>query len=496
MSEQLAPVLMIQGTRSSVGKSLIVTALCRIFARRGVRVAPFKAQNMALNSFATPHGDEIGRAQAVQAEAAGIAPHVDMNPVLLKPEGAGRIHVVLDGRPHTHLQAGTVYALKHELWPHVTAALDRLRARYDLVIAEGAGSPAEINLKAGDIVNMQVAQYADAPVLIVGDIERGGVFASLVGTMVLLEPAERALVRGFIINKFRGDTRLLGDGLEMLRERAYDIPTLGVVPFLPDLRIAAEDSVTLEQSGSTPTRGIEITIIRLPHISNFDEFDALAAETGVSVRYVDRATDISTPAAVVLPGSKATIADLHWLRQRGLAEHIRQLEAAGTPVVGICGGYQMLGERLIDEHGVESAERECAGLGLLPVVTRFATDKATHQVRVQTSPGSPFPTLTDLVGYEIHMGRSDGGRPVFQLVRSDGTRRADGAWREKVWGTYVHGLFDNRSFRRAWLRSLGWTSTAAGPDAGWRDAEYDRLADHVDAHLDVDTIDKLLFGTV
>lgn len=496
MSAHSAPVLMIQGTHSNAGKSLLVTALCRIFARHGIHVAPFKAQNMALNSFVTPEGHEIGRAQAVQAEAAGIDSHVDMNPILLKPEGDGRSQVVLDGRPYTHLQAGNFYTLKHELWPHVTAALDRLRHRYDLVIAEGAGSPAEINLKAGDIVNMRVAQYADAPVLIVGDIDRGGVFASLVGTMVLLAPAERALVKGFIINKFRGDIRLLGDGLEMLRERAYDTPTLGVVPFLPDLRIAAEDSVALEQTTSVAGDAVEIAVIRLPRISNFDDFDPLAAEAGVTVRYVDRTAQLHRPAAIILPGSKATMADLHWLRERGLAQRICALADAGTPVVGICGGYQMLGERLIDRVGVESDVEESDGLGLLPVTTRFAAEKATYQVTARVQAGVPLPALTELVGYEIHMGHSEpaeGIPPLFELERADGIRVVDGVWRGAIWGTYVHGLFDNCSFRRAWLRSLGWTGDdAAGPDTDWREAEYDRLADHVEQHVDVDTIRALV----
>nr|WP_290668376.1 cobyric acid synthase [Ardenticatena sp.] len=493
----LAPVLMIQGTHSNAGKSLMVTALCRIFARRGLRVAPFKAQNMALNSFVTPEGAEIGRAQAVQAEAAGIAPHVDMNPILIKPEGDGVSQLVLNGRPYTRLHAGNFYALKAELWPHVTAALDRLRARFDLVIAEGAGSPAEINLKAGDIVNMRVARYANAPVLLVGDIDRGGVFAALVGTMVLLEPEERALVKGFIINKFRGDLRLLGDGLEMLRERAFGVPTLGVVPFLPNLRIADEDSVALETRRITGEGDIEIVVVQLPRISNFDDFDALAAEPGVRVRFIQHADEIGSPHALILPGSKATIADVQWLYETGIATRVQALAADGIPVVGICGGYQMLGQWLEDTDGVEApAGTRVAGLGLLPTETRFAREKATFQVRISGCQGTLFEGIHNAHGYEIHMGRTQSARPLFRLKRSSsGEEVLDGAVHGHVWGTYVHGLFDNVHVRQRWLRTLGWRAQGKSPAADWREYEYDRLADHVAAHVDIEAIARLVKQT-
>lgn len=490
----LAPVLMIQGTHSNAGKSLMVTALCRIFARRGVRVAPFKAQNMALNSFVTPEGAEIGRAQAVQAEAAGVAPHVDMNPILIKPEGDGVSQLVLNGRPYARLHAGNFYALKAELWPHVTAALDRLRARFDLVIAEGAGSPVEINLKAGDIVNMRVARYANAPVLLVGDIDRGGVFAALVGTMVLLEPEERALVKGFIINKFRGDMRLLGDGLEMLRERAFGVPTLGVVPFLPGLRIADEDSVTLMSRKVMGEGPVEIVVVQLPRMSNFDDFDALAAEPGVRVRFVQRADEMGRPAAVILPGSKATIADLHWLRETGLAARVQMLAAEGVPVVGICGGYQMLGQWLEDPKGVEApAGTRVAGLGLLPTTTVFARSKATFQVQVDGCDNTLFANVRGARGYEIHMGRTESPAPLFRLRRKGtGETVLDGAHQGVVWGTYVHGLFDNAAMRRTWLQSLGWQPEETGLADDWREREYDRLADHVAAHVDIEAIARLV----
>lgn len=495
-----AKTLMIMGTHSNAGKSILVTALCRIFARQGYRVAPFKAQNMALNAGVTPEGHEIGRATVAQAEAAGRPPHVDMNPVLLKPEGQGRSQVVLNGRHHTHIEAGNWLSLKQFLWEHVTAALDRLRRRVDLVIIEGAGSPAEINLKAGDIVNMRVARHAQAPVLLVGDIDRGGVFAALVGTMVLLEPEERALVKGFVINKFRGDISLLGDGLHLLQQRAFGVPTLGVIPHLPDIGIAAEDSVALEgREHKAGAAGVDIVVIRLPCISNFDDFDPLAGEPGVTVRYVSRLDALGHPAAIILPGSKMTLADLAWLNETGLAERLVSLARSGTPTVGICGGYQILGHSLIDPAGVEASPgAAAAGLGLLPLATTFAGDKRTVQVQatLQTETG-PFAPLrgSPIQGYEIHMGRSrpvnGADAPPLCLIGRD--RHADGLVSNggKIWGTYLHGIFDNDILRHAWLRSLGWQGAGQRFD---REQAYNRLADHVQAHLDMDAVAKTIFG--
>lgn len=510
-----AKTIMIMGTHSNAGKSILVTALCRIFAQQGYRVAPFKAQNMALNAGVTPDGHEIGRATIVQAEAAGIPPHVDMNPILLKPEGNHRSQVVLNGRAHTHIEAGNWLDLKQFLWPHVTTALDRLRSRNDLVIIEGAGSPAEINLKAGDIVNMRVAQYAQSPVLLVGDIDRGGVFAALVGTMVLLEPDERALVKGFIINKFRGDIGLLGDGLQMLQTRAFNTPTLGVIPYLPAIGIAAEDSVTLDEprlrSGEPQTgpqgqeqpeaaSPVDIAVMRLPRLANFDDFDPLAAEAGVQVRFVERLEDLGRPAAIILPGSKMTLADLGWLRETGLANRIIALADQGTAVVGICGGYQMLGQTLADPDGVEAEPGACsAGLGLLPIQTTFAGDKHTVQVRaILQAPYGPFAALrgTLIHGYEIHMGRSEPiGATLAALCRighpttghSDGVLNSTG----HIWGTYLHGIFDNDALRHAWLHSLGWHGTGHSFD---RHLAYHRLADHVQTHLDMPAIERIIWG--
>ena len=485
---------MIVGTHSNAGKSLVVTALCRIFAQDGWRVAPFKAQNMALNAYVTRSGHEIGRAQVSQAEAAGIEPHVDMNPILLKPEGNSTSQIVLNGRPYACLVAGNFYQRKAELWPHVTSALDRLRAKYDLVIIEGAGSPAEINLKAGDIVNMRVAQYANAPTLLVGDIDRGGVFAALVGTMVLLEPDERALIQAFIINKFRGDISLLGDGLQMLKERAFGTPTLGVIPFLKDLRIADEDGVALDDAQTTVTEGaqLDIAVMRVPRTSNFDDFDALAAEPGVSVRWVSRLDQWGRPDVVILPGTKTTLSDLTWLRECGLAERIVDHAANGGVIIGICGGLQMLGKHISDPDGAEApAGSEADGLGLLPIETVFLAGKETYQTIADVTTG-PF-AGERVRGYEIHAGLTTGGTPLLHLLQrgTETVNQPDGAISEdgRVWGCYLHAIFDNAAFRRSWLRSLGWQAPDnAGHDVGWREAEYDRLADHVRTHLDMDLL--------
>ena len=387
----MAQAIMILGTHSNAGKSLLTTAFCRILARRGVRVAPFKAQNMSNNAGVTLQGGEMGRAQIVQAEAAGILPHTDMNPVLLKPEGDRRSQVILNGKVYGKIDAHNWFDLKKLLWEQVVAAYDRLAARYDVIVMEGAGSPAEINLKAGDMVNLRMARHADAPCLLVGDIDRGGVFAALAGTMLLLEPEERAQIVGFLINKFRGDPTLLGNATTMLQERAFGVPTLGIIPYIPDLRVANEDAVWLddvaqmgERGGSAANASVEIAIIHLPHIANFDEFDGLAAEPGVRLRYVRQAEEFGRPDAVILPGTKATLADLAWLRAHGLEQAIQQAARRGVAVVGICGGYQMLGQSLSDPLGVEGpAGTRVEGLGLLPVITEFALTKQTYQARLQ-----------------------------------------------------------------------------------------------------------------
>lgn len=452
---------MVQGTSSSVGKSLLTAGLCRLFARRGVKVAPFKAQNMSNNAAVCADGAEIGRAQALQAIAAGIAPTADMNPVLLKPEADSRSQVVILGRVWQTLPARNYFERKQFLWSHVTAALDRLRAVHDLVVIEGAGSPVELNLKANDIANMAVARYARAPVLLVGDIDRGGVFAQLLGTLELLPPEERALVRGLIVNKFRGDPTLFADGIRILEERG-GVPALGVVPFLPNLGLPDEDAVAIEGESTPPPRGdIDIAVVRLPRIANFDDFDPLRVEPGVRVRYVDSPSQLGRPNAVILPGTKSTMADLQWLRERGLVEAIVRFAEEGIAVVGICGGYQMLGRMIHDPDRTESDVCEAPGLGLLPIETTFSAHKATHPVRARMIDGPGWMTGltgTQLEGYEIHMGQTMTDTPWGEIVARgaatcrvpDGAVSADG----RVWGCYLHGLFANDAFRRAWLTSL------------------------------------------
>jgi adenosylcobyric acid synthase len=499
---QLARTLMIQGTASSVGKSLLVTGLCRLLARQGVRVAPFKSQNMALNAAVTPDGGEIGRAQMMQAEAAGARAHVDMNPILLKPEGPARSQVVVLGKPIGSMAAMEYHQRKPELRGVVAESLARLRASHDVVVIEGAGSPAEINLHDRDLVNMYVAGIADAPVWIVGDIDRGGVFAAFVGTLALLEPHERARVAGFVINKFRGDPALLTSGLTMLHERS-GVPCVGVVPHLPRLRLADEDSLALDDRAAhvrAAADELDVVVVRLPRISNHDDVAPLEHEAGMVVRFVERAEDVAAADLVILPGSKSTVADLTWLRQSGLSEAIVARAVRGQPVLGICGGCQMLGHAVLDPEGVESSSRFTAGLGLLPLTTRFAARKTTAQVRARAASASflAAPEDGELEGYEIHMGEvshvDEGGappRPAFTLLARNGVpaQVADGAASPSghVVGTLVHGLFENASVRTrlgAYLRAR--RGLAAGP-AGrtWsRSDEYDRLADALEQHLE------------
>jgi len=497
-------VIMVQGTASHAGKSVLVTALCRIFKNDGFTVVPFKAQNMSLNSYVTPDGGEIGRAQAVQAEAAGVACSVEMNPILLKPEADSRSQVVVLGRPQMSTTAADYYRLKTELWPVVTEALSKLRSRYEVVVVEGAGSPAEINLAQGDIVNMRVARYSRAPVLLIGDIDRGGVFASLLGTLWLLKKRDLSLIKALVINKFRGDRTLLEPGLKFLEKKA-GIPVAGVIPYFRDIHIAQEDSVTLEQL--KPRQGsaqVDIAVIRLPHISNFDDFDPLDRENGVSVRYVNSIKELDHPDLVILPGSKTTVADLNWLNSSGLARRISELYRQGVFVIGICGGYQMLGEYINDPDHVESGVGQSRGLGLLPITTAFLPGKETHQVKgsvvadcglLAEAQGASFE------GYEIHMGRTESGEgsAAFRLgERStkpcdalDGCLDMSG----RVLGTYIHGLFHNQELRRGILRHiagakgepLSFTGGFTGDDRQ-RDAEYDKLAKVVRDSLDMDLI--------
>lgn len=488
---QRAKALMILGTHSNAGKSLMATAFCRILARRGVNVAPFKAQNMSNNAGVTVAGGEMGRAQLVQAEAAGVEPHTDMNPVLLKPEKDRRSQIVLNGKMYGHIDAVNWADIKRLLWDEVRAAYDRLAARHEVIVMEGAGSPAEINLKAGDIVNLRMARHADAGCLLVGDIDRGGVFAALAGTLYLFDAAERAQICGLLINKFRGDPTLLGDINSWFQEKAFGVPTVGLVPYLPDLQIADEDEVSLERldAGRHEQFTVDIAIIYLPHVANFDEFNALAAEPGVRLRYVRDVAALGKPDVILLPGTKVTMADLAWLRERRLDQAILTAHGKGTVVIGICGGYQMLGLTLADPLGIEGAPgSQMTGLELLPVQTIFQPVKETNQSTMQLTEEVLGRSCT-LRGYEIHSGTTKllaDARPLGTIVARNGqpVQVADGAMATngQIWGCYLHGIFVNDDFRHSWLRTLGWQGSGQQADAA-REREYDRLADAVEAAI-------------
>jgi len=488
---------MVCGTASDVGKSHVVTGLCRLLARRGVKVAPFKAQNMALNSFVTPSGHEIGRAQGVQALAAGAEPEVAMNPILLKPTGERSSQVVVLGRPAGHLTAAEYHARKPALLATVLDGLADLRSRFDVVIAEGAGSPAEINLLDHDIVNLRVAAEAGLPAVVVGDIDRGGVFAALYGTVALLPERYRRLVGGFVINKFRGDPALLGDGLADL-ERRCGVSTLGVLPFVHGVALDAEDSLALAGRRPAPDRpavadSLDVAAVAFPRLSNFTDLDALGIEPGVGLRLVDSPAALGDPDLVILPGTKATVADLDWLRGRGLDGAVAACRERGTLVLGICGGYQMLGQTITD--AVESGRGEVAGLGWLDVTTVFGAGKVTRQRR-GTAMGR------HATGYEIHHGittRGDGAAPWVHLDDAHGADE-DGAVHlgdAGILGTTLHGLFEQDGFRATFLIEVGRRRSKAFVPAGVsfpaaREAQFDRLADLLEAHLDLDALLSLI----
>jgi len=483
---RLAPVLMIQGTASSAGKSTLVAGLCRLLSRRGIHVAPFKAQNMSNNAAVCRAGGEIGRAQFAQAVAANVEPTVEMNPILLKPQD-GACQVIVRGQVWGTQTAAEYFGPRRgDLWPVVVDALDSLRARFDLIIAEGAGSPAEINLHDRDIVNMRVALHCAADVLLVTDIDRGGAFAALLGTWKWLSREERALVRGFVLNKFRGDADLLAPGPALLETRT-GVPVVGVVPYLSDLRLPDEDAASLIER---PANGacVEIAVVRLPHLANFDEFAAFAAERGVAVRYVTRPEELRAPDLVVVPGSKATIADVRWLHERGLAARLRWLAEHRTPVLGICGGYQMLGESVTDPERVESTYPMADGLALLPVRTVLGGAKRLVRTSGRVCAGLPgiWSGLGGLAvdGYEIHIGRTSGPAQAALVDLDDGP---DGrvSFDGTVAGTYVHGIFEQPEPRRALLAALarerGFTwRPAAAPAVDPYDALADVLAETID----------------
>lgn len=500
--------VLIAGTTSDAGKSVVVAGICRMLARRGIRVAPFKAQNMSNNSVVTLDGGEIGRAQALQARACGLEPSVRFNPVLLKPGSDRRSQLVVRGKAVGTVGARDYFTRRQHLREVVAAELAALRAEFDVVICEGAGSPAEINLRATDLANMGLARAADLPVLVVGDIDRGGVLAHLFGTVAVLEPDDQRLIAGFLVNKFRGDVALLRPGLDQLATLTGR-PTLGVLPFAEELWLDAEDS--LGTVAGTPvgrpgpphgTEWLTVAAIRLPRISNSTDIEALACEPGVAVRWADGPDQLATADLVVVPGSKSTVSDLGWLRAKGIDVALRARAAAGRPLLGICGGYQMLGARIVDgvEHVASTAERAADGpdatgpcvvdgLGLLDLDIEFAEPKIARQV---TGVADALPVH----GYEIHHGRvrrtTD---PPWLTI--DGS--PEGSAREAIWGTHVHGLLESDAFRRAWLTEVaaraGRTGFAVAADtsvAATRTAQLDLLADLIERHVDLAALDALI----
>ena len=481
---------MLQGTGSHVGKSILTAAICRIIRQEGYSVAPFKSQNMALNSYVTPAGLEIGRAQALQAEACRIEPEVEMNPILLKPSGEMSAQVVVMGKPLSSMTARQ-YREQYldQALPIVRQALSSLMDRYEVIVIEGAGSPVELNLRERDIVNMSVAKLANAPVLLIGDIDRGGVFASLYGTLALMYPAERELVKGIIVNKFRGDLSLFDDGVKMLEDITRK-PVLGVIPYLKNLGLDEEDSVALESYQSEDNAEITIAVLKLPRLSNFTDFFPLGREKAVRLIYTTKAADILAADAVILPGTKNTVEDLKFLHAAGLAEAILEAAGRGITVVGICGGYQMLGETILDPYAVETEHVEFRALGLLPVNTVLKQEKRT----IRCSAKSYLPYYSgEVTGYEVHMGESVAtGKAAFIIGSSD-----DGSVKGEVWGTYIHGIFDNDEFRFGFINNLRAKKglpllSQSFLYSKFREAELDRLAGHVSNHLDMAKIFKII----
>ncbi|MEE1377393.1 MAG: cobyric acid synthase [Oribacterium sp.] len=517
-----ARAIMVQGTMSNAGKSLLVAGLCRIFHEDGYRVAPFKAQNMALNSFITDEGLEMGRAQVVQAEAAGIAPDARMNPILLKPTTDVGSQVIVRGVAQGNMTAREYYLNKRALLPVVRETYEALAAEYDIIVIEGAGSPAEVNLREDDLVNMGMAAIADAPVLLVGDIDRGGVFAQLLGTIELLEPEERARIQGLIINKFRGDKTILDPGLDILEARTGKA-VLGVVPYL-DVVLEDEDSLSTALEQRQAEGGLDIAVIRLPRISNFTDFTALATEPCVSVRYVSSVRELGEPDVLILPGTKSTIRDLDWLRSTGLEAKILQKQARGTLILGICGGFQMLGTEVVDVEGVEGpAGARTRGLGLLPLRTEFEAEKTRTQTRlVLEGLTGEFAALNGqrVDGYEIHMGRTMPDRhPTDAEPRGDAPATGQGdamatagsasshaadscfyAQAGNVFGTYLHGFFDRDGLRNAFVERL---CRRKGIDPGdrkvvnyeaFKEAQFAKLSAALRASLDMARIYEILEG--
>ncbi len=502
-----AKSLMVQGTGSHVGKSILVTALCRIFAQDGYRVCPFKAQNMALNSCVVKGGGEIGWAQFAQAEAAGVEPTVDMNPILLKPSGDCGSQVIIHGRPIGNMSAREYYRYRGGALDAVMKSFNTLASKYEVIVIEGAGSPAEINLKSNDIVNMKIAELTNAPVLLLSDIDRGGVFAWLVGTMELLTEEERERIKGIVINKFRGDITLLESGLHLLEERVKR-PVIGVIPYFRDIKIYDEDSVSLDERNARGIvdNGLDIVVVRLPRISNFTDFIPLEESEGVRLRYVEGEGDFGNPDLVIIPGTKNTLEDMVFLKNSGISQKILSLAERGIQIIGICGGFQILGKEIHDPSGVESGYKKVDGLGLIDAVTVMEREKVTNQVRAIGIDTLDFLNEGDEIsGYEIHMGQtrlSGTERPLFKIIERDGNKVSllDGATVKngQIIGTYIHGLFDNDRFRNKLIASL-MKKKGTRPmqvegcaHIAKKEENYNKLADIVRKNLDMKFIKDLI----
>lgn len=503
----MAKKIMLQGTASNVGKSIITAGLCRIFKQDGYSVAPFKSQNMALNSFITKEGLEMGRAQVFQAEACGIQPNAMMNPILLKPSGNNRSQVIINGKVKENMPSSEYHKYKPQLKIELKSIFNELSSQYDVIVMEGAGSCAEINLREHDIANMGMAEISDAPVIIIGDIDRGGVFASLVGTMMLLTDEERARVKGVIINKFRGTKELLSEGIKML-EDIIKVPVLGVLPY-SDVKIEDEDSVTTKFKTKTSKKDIHIEIIRTPHMSNFTDFNIFETQEDVSIRYVGEGESLSNPDIVIIPGSKNSIADLTYIRNSGLEQEIKNHQAKNKLVIGICGGYQMLGKKLKDPYHVEGDIEEIDGIGLLNIETTFEQEKVTTQVEaiIENNLCGYMKGLEGktVKGYEIHMGISKSYENVSSLNTinkkleqpvnyNEGSINQEG----NVIGSYIHGIFDEIDFTRALLnnirkmKGLEEVQSSVSSFTEFKEGEYDKLADLLRQHLDIDKIYEIL----
>ena len=484
--------IMVVGTTSHAGKSLITTAICRILSRRGWRVAPFKGQNMALNSYVTSTGGEMGHAQAVQAWAAGVTPAIEMNPILLKPQGDMTSQVIIKGKALGTVGAVDYYQQYFNIgWQAIQESLEILSQEFDIIVCEGAGSPAEINLKHRDLTNMRVAKYLNASTILVVDIDRGGAFAHVVGTLELLEPQERNLIKGIVINKFRGQRSLLDSGIKWLEKRT-NIPVVGVIPWINEA-FPAEDSLSiLEKRSHKSTTDITIVIIRLPRISNFTDFEPLEAESSVKIKYLNPNDNLGYPDAIIIPGSKTTISDLLVLQKSGMTEAIKNYQASGGTVMGICGGFQMLGEVLIDSQGLEGKKGEYKGLELLPLRTVITPKKIARQRQIIAN--YPLGNLP-VIGYEIHQGRTRVTKPdIVKPLFNDYDLGFVNSY-QSVWGNYLHGIFDNGPWRRSWLnilrkkRGLDGLPTGIANYREQREVMLDSIADQVNHHLDL----KLIF---